>query len=101
MLFFFFPSSLEVETTASKYAECMGMGGGIQISSLTWTLQPDSYKLFKSFLDRTAPSLITLHSEYPSMLHADLKVSSIPSTWCAVFFAESLSIVLLLPPHGL
>ena len=50
---FFF--SLEVETTASKYAECMGLGGGIPISSPTWTLQPANYKLFKSFLDRRAP----------------------------------------------
>lgn len=47
--------SLEVETTASKYAECMGLGGGIPISSPAWTLQPANYKLFKSFLDRTAP----------------------------------------------
>ena len=54
--FFFFFFSLEVETTASKYAECMGLGGGIPISSPTWTLQPANYKLFKSFLDRTAPS---------------------------------------------
>lgn len=40
MFFFLF---LKVDTTASKYAECMALGGDIQIFSPSSTLQPANY----------------------------------------------------------